>query len=279
MIRVALRLDDPSETSHRAVEAGILDALRSHGACATFAVIPFRMVDNQLMALSTTRALPLIEAAQAGVIEVALHGHAHARFHPESAIPSEFAGRPEADQDALITEGRSHIESVFGQSVIGFVPPWNSYDVATLSVLERQRFHYVSAGLNITDGYSGELKLLPLTAHLRDVPAALAEARRFHKAGPVIVVVMHHFDFVESGVDGGSIDLQGFAALLANLSAQPDVTLCKLADVSTSFSHTVSSIRQHRLRSRYSYLRRLLPRHCILNAPLWQALLAGAMKR
>jgi hypothetical protein len=40
MIRLAFRFDDPSETSNQLVEAGIIDALRRHRACATFAVIP-----------------------------------------------------------------------------------------------------------------------------------------------------------------------------------------------------------------------------------------------
>lgn len=51
MIRVALRLDDPSETSHQGV-GGILDMLNAHQACATFAAIPFRMIEDQRVALS-----------------------------------------------------------------------------------------------------------------------------------------------------------------------------------------------------------------------------------
>jgi hypothetical protein len=40
MIQVALRFDDPSETSDQGVEASILDALHEHDSCATFSVIP-----------------------------------------------------------------------------------------------------------------------------------------------------------------------------------------------------------------------------------------------
>lgn len=73
MIRVALRLDGPSETSHQGV-GGILDMLNAHQACATFAAIPFRMIEDQRVALSQSRAHPLVQAERAGVIEAALHG-------------------------------------------------------------------------------------------------------------------------------------------------------------------------------------------------------------
>lgn len=277
MIRVALRLDDPSETSHQGVEAGILDALLKHQACATFAVIPFRMVDGQRLALSKARAKPLIEAAYAGIIEVALHGHRHVRLQPEPASPSEFAGRQESEQHALIAEGRAVLETVFSKSITGFVPPWNSFDIATLRVLEEFDFRYVSAGWDAPKGYCGPLKLLPLTAHLNDIPTALVEARRFIKGNPVIVIVLHHYDFAESGSEHSITDMHGFDATLANLSGEPDVTLCRLGEIAANFGATSRPIRQRQLWGRYVRLRRLLPRHSILDSPLWRGMIAGAL--
>jgi peptidoglycan/xylan/chitin deacetylase (PgdA/CDA1 family) len=277
MIRVALRLDDPSETSHQGVEAGILDTLLKYHACATFAVIPFRMVEGQRRALSESRAQPLIESARAGIIEIALHGHVHVRLQQESASPSEFTGRPQSEQHALIAEGHAHLERVFGQSVTGFVPPWNSYDAATLRALEQSGFRYVSAGWDAPGGYRGPIKLLPLTAHLNDIPTALAEARRFSKANPIIVIVMHHYDFAESGSDRPIIDMPGFAAALAKLSGEPDVRLCRLGDIAASFGATDRPMRQHYLWARHARLHRLLPRHSILDAPLWRGMIAGAL--
>jgi len=277
MIRIALRLDDPSETSHQGVESGILESLRKYQACATFGVIPFRMIEGQRKELSEARALALIEAAHAGIIEVALHGHVHVRLQPEPASPSEFSGRSQAEQYVLITEGRAHLERIFNQSVIGFVPPWNSYDAATLRALEQSGFRYVSAGWNAPSGYCGPLNLLPLTAHLNDIPIALAEARRFIKANPVIVIVMHHYDFAESGSDHSIIDMPGFNAVLAKLTGQPDVTLCRLGDIAANFGAATRSIRQHHLWARYVHLRRLLPRHSILDSPIWRGMIAGAL--
>lgn len=277
MIRVALRLDDPSETSHQGVEAGILDALIKYQSCATFAVIPYRMVEGQRRALSEVRAQPLIDAVHAGNIEVALHGYMHVRLQPEPASPSEFAGRPQREQHALIEEGRAHLERIFNQSVTGFVPPWNSYDAATLHALEQSGFSYVSAGWSAPDGYCGPIKLLPLTAHLKDIPTALAEARRFIKAGPVIVIVMHHYDFAESGSDRPIIDMLGFDAVLEKLTGQPDVTLCRLGDIAADFGVATRSIRQHHQWVRHARLRRLLPSHSILDSPLWRGMIAGAL--
>lgn len=277
MIRVALRLDDPSETSHQGVESGVLESLRKCQACATFAVIPFRMVEGQRRALSEERAQPLVEAARAGIIEIALHGYVHVRIKPEAASPSEFAGRPQSEQHALIAEGRAVLETVFDKSVTGFVPPWNTFDIATLRALEECDFRYVSAGWVAPKGYCGPLKLLPLTAHLNDIPTALAEARRFIKGNPVIVIVFHHYDFAESGSEHSITDMPGFAATLAKLSREPDITLCRLGDIAANFGATNRPMRQHHLWAQHACLRRLLPRRSILDSPLWRGMIAGAL--
>ena len=260
------------------MEAGILEALYNHRVCATFAVIPFRMVAGQRIALSVSRAHPLIEAEHVGVIEVAQHGYTHARLQPEPALPSEFLGRPPDQQRALIIEGHDHLASVFGHRIQGFVPPFNSYDAATLSVLESEGFSYVSAGWNASETYRGPLKLLPMTTHLSDLPAALQEARRFVRANPVVVTVMHHYDFAESGSDRAVIDLAGFSAILAKLTGQSDITLCRLGDVAVNFGATDRPMRQRRLWTRYRRLRRILPKHHFFDAPLWRGMLAGALK-
>ncbi|MGA9164324.1 MAG: DUF2334 domain-containing protein [Thiobacillus sp.] len=277
MIRVALRLDDPSETSHQGVETGVMDILRKHRAAATFAVIPFRMVDGERKALSLQRALPLVEAAREGVIEIALHGYTHVRRLPEPALPTEFSGCPQGEQHALIEAGRNRLEQIFEQRVRGFVPPWNSYDLATLHSLDALDFRYVSADWAQPANYRGDLKLLPRTAHLGDIPAALNEARRFVKARPVIVVVLHHYDFSESGSDHAVIDMPGFDCALERIQAEPDVRICTLGDLSDSFSAPSSQMLRHHQLTRSRLARRLLPRQSFLDSSLWRGAIAGAL--
>ena len=276
MIRIAFRLDDPSETSHQGVESGILDVLSAHQACATFAVIPFRMIEEQCIALSQSRARPLIEAVRADIIEVALHGHTHVRLQAEPATPSEFLGLPQDRQSALIIEGRAHLESVFGRRIMGFVPPWNSYDTATLGVLRAENFSYLSADRNAAEDYTA-LQLLPFTTRLADLPIALEEARRFASVTPVIVVVMHHYDFAETGSKRAVIDLNGFSTALTRLTQDSGVTVCRLADIAVSISTTVRPIRQHQIWTQYTRLRHFLPEHSFFSAPLWRGMLTGAL--
>jgi peptidoglycan/xylan/chitin deacetylase (PgdA/CDA1 family) len=279
MIRVAFRLDDPSETSHQGVEEGILDTLYSHKACATFAVIPFRRIEGQRVPLSRSRAAPLIQAARAGVVEPALHGHTHARLQPEMQPPSEFVGRPWGDQHTLILEGRAHLESIFGCPIVGFVPPWNSYDDATIGVLRSQSFSYLSASRAVTSDHRGVPRLLPFTTRPRDLPVAIEEARRFSGSHPVIIVVMHHYDFLESGSEQAAFDLAKFSVVLARLMDDPGIAVCKLADIAEDLNPAARPIYQHQTWARYPRLRRCLPRHSFLNAPVWRAILAGALGR
>ncbi len=273
MITVAFRLDDPSETSNQTVEAGILDALRANRASCTFAVIPFRLVNGQRTPLSAERARPLVDAAREGVIEPSLHGFVHARIHPEAAQPSEFVGRSYEDQRTMIREGRAHLESVFGKPVVGFVPPWNSYDSTTIRILEEAGFKYVSAGWRAPSKPHGQVKTLPLTVHLSEIPQALDEARRFIKARPVIVVVMHHYDFEESGSDQASTSVPEFASLLSQLICQSDVKLQTLAEISGFMAGPELSVRQHNVRAIHPLMARFLPKHCFLNASPWRAML------
>jgi predicted deacetylase len=277
MIRVAFRLDDPSETSHQGVETGIMDILRKYRASATFATIPFRMVNGERKALSNQRAHLLIEAAREGLIEIALHGHVHVRQQPEPARPTEFSGRPQAEQQTLIEEGCKHLEQIFNRRVSGFVPPWNSYDIATLHSLDALGFRYVSAGWEQPANYRGHLKLLPRTTQLSDIPAALQEARRFEKARPVIVIVLHHFDFSESGSDHAVIDMQGFDTALAQIQSEPDVCICTLGDLSDTFSASNRQTFRHQQLMQNHLVRRMLPKRCFLDSTLWHGVIAAAL--
>lgn len=90
MIRLAFRFDDPSETSDQEIEAGVIEALRQHEVCATFAVIPFRMINGEKVPLSASRARPLVKAMQDGIIEIAQHGYLHLRRDPEPAPPNRI---------------------------------------------------------------------------------------------------------------------------------------------------------------------------------------------
>jgi predicted deacetylase len=274
LITVAFRLDDPSETSNQDVEAGILDALRVHQATCTFAVIPFRMFDGRKTPLSVARARPLVRAAEEGLIEPALHGYIHASRYPELAPPSEFSGLSHDEQRSMIKEGRAHLETVFGMEVSGFIPPWNSYDGITVEVLEQEGLRYLSASWLAPLTPRRSLRILPFTARLGLLSQALNEAAAFTRANPVIVIVMHHYDFAESGSDQASTNTNEFSNLLSCLTSRSDIRIQTLAEISNSMACPDLPIRQHRFRSRHHFMSHLLPRLSFVNNSPWRDMLA-----
>ena len=88
MIDVALRFDDPSAVSDHTLERAILHAMATHDVCATFAVIP----NAGRVPLSADSVPHLVEARQAGRLEIAQHGFNHESCRPEADLPSEFSG-------------------------------------------------------------------------------------------------------------------------------------------------------------------------------------------
>ena len=114
MIRLAFRFDDPSATSDHELERGVICALQDHGMRATFGVIPFRSSDGRLVALNRASSAHLIAAADAGTIEIALHGHSHVSRVSSRQPNSEFDGVPAAEQLALLQEASAHLQSLCG---------------------------------------------------------------------------------------------------------------------------------------------------------------------
>lgn|SRR5574337_476279 len=274
MIRLAFRLDDPSETSHQGVEAGFIEVLRRRHVRATFATIPFRNVNGDLRPLSPKRALPLKEAQRDGLIEIAQHGYLHRRHESEPARPSEFRGRPRAEQRALIDEGRRHLETIFSVRITGFVPPWNSYDTATADCLTELGFEYLSAAREMPTTRAHPL-LLPKTAQLKNFEAALSEAARFEAARPIVIFVIHHYDFVESGVASAPLDLGRFDDMLGQALSRPGTRVATLAEIARDIAVNNRQIALQQYFADKRLLGHLLPRTSFLDAPLWRCTLVG----
>jgi predicted deacetylase len=228
MIDIAIRFDDPSAVSDHALERAILQAMDTHGTCATFAVIPH--AGQQV--LSADSVPHLIEARQSGRLEIAQHGFSHEPCQPQARPPSEFSGLDYASQIEKITAGRASLERIFGVAIHGFVPPYNTFDHVTASVLASQGFRYLSAGGEHGLVESAHLIQLPRTCQITDLHRAVAEARHLPHGDLAIIAVMHHYDFRENGNTDAPMTLQLLSELFQWLREQPDVrlnTLDKLA--------------------------------------------------
>jgi len=277
LIQLAFRFDDLSPSSNLALERGIIDAFASHKCRATLAVIPFRRLNGELLGFTKERASHLVDAANQGTAEIAQHGFCHEqRGSTPQGKPSEFSGVAPAAQHELIGGGLQSLKEIFGGNISGFVPPWNSADGGTLDALEKLGFHYLSAGWETPLTYRGDLVTLPRTCSLKNMETAVREARRVRFLSPLIIVVMHHYDFSESGEKSAAIDLPAFDRLLGWLMLQPDVTVSPLGEIAARL--TARQCRRALKRGRWRdslhwRLQGYVPRYSLLTGSLWRSIL------
>lgn len=238
------------------------------------AVIPAYEKENGPQHLDTQSAAHLIEAQQAGIIEIAQHGFAHvARSQVMAGQYSEFVGLPLAQQHLLIDAGKRILEQVFQTNISGFVPPWNTYDQSTLKALAQTGFIYISAGLKYI-GHNSSIASLPRTCQITELQSAITLARRFEAYSPHIIAVLHHYDFKEENPASGRINLDGFGSLLAWLATQPGLSCKTLATMATEIrpdGEAWLSFHQNRARLPH-FLRWRTPHQMLMKASLFQVL-------
>jgi predicted deacetylase len=268
MIDVAIRFDDPSAISDHALEHALLHIMETHQVCATFAVIPY-VEQRPLLADNVPH---LVKALQHGMLEIAQHGFNHVSYAPDSPVPSEFSGVDPVEQMKKITAGRATLEQVFGIPIHGFVPPFNTFDQHTASILSDQGFRYLSAGSEHGLFETTCLAQLPRTCQITVLEHALSEARRRPNGRLAIVAVMHHYDFKEFGQADAPLTLQTLANLLQWLRQQPDVRLNTLTELAARHDAETwhNAVRRNRWVERQHWrIRSLFPRYSLMPRTLF----------
>jgi peptidoglycan/xylan/chitin deacetylase (PgdA/CDA1 family) len=241
MISVCFRFDDPSAISDHELERRVFAIFARQHCPLCVAVIPFaRTLDGEVKPVTRHNAAHLFDAAEAGLIEIAQHGHTHVcRGSVSIGQQTEFAGISAAEQESLIAEGSNQLASVFGRRIKGFVPPWNTYDRSTAQVLTRAGFEFVSAG-DYVIAAGGRLAAVPRTCTLHNARDALERAGHFHALAPVVVVLLHANNFFECRPSSSGhkqppfIDLGQLEALLRWIHATPGMRMESLSDVAAA---------------------------------------------
>jgi predicted deacetylase len=239
-IRLFFRYDDYCATSDATVDNGLIQLFGKHGFCCTFAVIP-RVTEGNYrdpqprgsLALDETRQKALAAAAQAGIVDVALHGYEH-RSNGLAMPHSEFRGLEYEVQSDKIRLGKAILEEIIARPVLSFVPPWNTYDQHTLRALDDNGLRCLSANrygpvIDTVDA----MRFLPITAELTDLESAVEAARGSGDDDPVIGVLMHPYDFRESGDERAQVDLPKLDRKLAWLKQQSDITVASVTGLAT----------------------------------------------
>lgn len=272
-VHIALRFDDPSPTSDHSLEREIFSILGELGIIATVAAVPFGINADGLVPLTRNNAPHLVAAHAEGVIEVAQHGYAHKHMtSTPKGSPSEFWSVPADEQHRCVDEGHDQLTQTFGQTIRGFIPPWNTYDDTTARHLADRGYAYLSGSLATPPLDETRLCLIPRTCDVHQLRQAYAEASRLPFLSPIVVVIMHHYDFLECTDKPGKLSLQAFRETLSWLKQQPEVhfiTLGRLAE-NLGVVGSQATLRRHFKKERLHWrLQRWLPKTLLMTRALW----------
>jgi hypothetical protein len=273
MIQIALRFDDPSASSDHALEEGILRVLEQVGIPATFAVVPFALGPAGPLPITAINAPHLIAAQASRRIEVAQHGQSHEPIATTSTgVRSEFQGVAREEQRRRLDAGRQVLEAAFAGPIHGFVPPWNTYDAATVALLEEGNYSYISAGMDYPRGLHPALRVLPHTCDVHHLATAVRNAERPFPRWKTIISIQHHYDFQEARNNPGPLSLAAYQDRLKRLVDRPDVRFTTLELLAKQFPIATTWAAQARFRFK-SQLHWRLQRHIgdymLYNRPLW----------
>ena len=202
MINIIFRFDDFSALSNTELENQIISTFKETNSTLTIGVIPF-VCEGIKEKTDTQGSIPLSEnklnilkmGIKKGYINVALHGNTHQTINESPR--SEFIGLNHEQQLKKIESGKLFLEKKLDNKINTFIPPWNRYDITTLTVLEELQFSTISAGTKCVSKSDTKLNFIPNTCFLQDLESAISEAEQANCNHPIIVVVMHETDFKE----------------------------------------------------------------------------------
>jgi peptidoglycan/xylan/chitin deacetylase (PgdA/CDA1 family) len=236
-ITVFFRYDDFSETSPIEVDSGLISVLRRHHVPCTFAVIPAVTDGNyrdpavtEVRLLGAMKLEMLSEAVADGAVDVALHGLNH-RTRFKDGPHSEFVGLSREIQASMIQEGKQRLERSLGVPIGGFVPPWNNYDANTLAALQDSGIHCLSANRSSPSLNVPGIRYLPITIETHELRNAVTQARRSRDSDPIIGVLLHPYDFKESGDSRARMTCLDFENELKWLLGQADVRIMPVSKI------------------------------------------------
>jgi peptidoglycan/xylan/chitin deacetylase (PgdA/CDA1 family) len=233
-VTVFFRFDDYSETSPLDVEIGLIEALRHNRLNATFAVIPavtegryHEPGERGTHPLGPKKIRVLRQAIDDGAVDCALHGFNH-RTCMHAPPHSEFVGLSTQEQIGRLEQGQKLLRRLTTLEPTVFVPPWNRYDERTLEAMRECGLTCISAN-RYGPFQNGPLRFVPITTDMPELRSALEHARMTSDDDPIVGVLLHPYDFVESGDSRAVITCDGFNKELQWLAAQPDVTVASIS--------------------------------------------------
>jgi len=255
---VVFRYDDyhaslgPETEAKDAIERRFLDAFAEHGVPLTLGVVP-DYERRRSLAADAAKLDALRRFVGEGRGEAALHGLTHESLTPQGVRDSEFAGQPQEQQAERLRTGKAMVEDWLGKPVASFIPPWNTYDAATVAALAAEGFTALSAALS-EPAVPGPLVSLPHTCGLREMRRVLVRLTR--RGGlSVLVCMFHHFSFSDSpdplARHYAQMSLGELGALLSWCRQRPGVALSTLSQAAIDAREALADGRVDEARARW----------------------------
>ena len=238
-ILLIFRYDDCSSRSNTELERKLIHAFKAHKMSCTFGVIPYICVDDvadplpqELSALTVEKAEMLREACREGIIEVAQHGYSHQTIRKVDFDYTEFSGADFCTQYKKIFKGKRFLEEILNLKIYTFIPPWNSYDIITLKVIQNLGFKSLAAGPRGVVRKSITINYLPETCSINELRSSIESASRIKGYGIIITVLLHDYDFFDAENNRRKIRYEEFVRLLDWVESQNDICVTTVNNVS-----------------------------------------------
>ena len=232
-VNLVFRYDDYATNSVTEAELQILEAFRKHGIPITFGVIPFKVSGNvedpsprEFLPLDSIKGEILKKGYEEGILEISMHGYSHQSN--SSDYLSEFANLDLEQQVNRLARGKTYLQDLTGAPVTTFLPPWNTYDGNTLSALETAGFTTLSANKKGLAVKGSGLLYLPVSCELTELKDAIRAARKSSDKQPLVVALLHDYDFLDYNEVLGVITIREFFDLIDWVAAQDDVNVLSI---------------------------------------------------
>ena len=186
----------------------------------------------------------LKDLADSGWVEIAQNGYKHVINYSNDHFKSEFYGRSYEEQNREIAEGRKIVQQITGHTPTTFIPPWDSFDHHTTQVLSALGYNCVAPSrYGFFNTNNPTLAYIPHTTYPQYLQETLEKIRfdqvngkEFTQAELTAVVIIHDYDFTESGKkpvenDRETLTLQQFELLIQQTVTNQDLQLATVAQL------------------------------------------------
>lgn len=235
-VRILFRYDDYGIENDK-VSLGVFRLFREYEMPLLVGVIPaIKGVNNFRLNNSVTndksKKSILNEMLQDSNFVIGMHGYDH-RNNSKSALSSEFTGLSYNEQKEKIERSQKMIMQKFGKKSEIFIPPWNTYDAITVKALIESGFKLISAArYNFPELASDNSMLfLPYTITFNDFIKKYTRIVDNSVTDPLLVVMMHQYDFIEQNPERGTISVDSLEGILYKLAQNPNVRVLSFNDV------------------------------------------------